>query len=391
MCQGDYGCVHPPKILRNCSIIQGFSVHDEPSLPQDGKLVTLSGMATRQNPTIKDVARLAGVSPMTASRVANGSANVRPEKREAVLRAMRDLNYAPHAAAQTMRTQRTRCIGFMLPDITNITNAIVSQAVERQLAQAGYRVMLFNSDFQTAIERDVLAMAAHNMFDGLIAALADDTDASVAEAIAALRVPVVLIDRDCGVPVDAVYSDHRTAMRTMVQQLVHLGHRRIALVGSQRTFRPGRERTEGFVNALAELGLPVDESLIHTGAQSIAYGRQTTLDMMTAPNPPTALIAGANQLTLGCYQAFQELGISIPGDISFVGTDDPYLASLLSPPVTVIYRDMELVGRHATTLMLQRLQGLAPPGPSIVTVPSEIALRRSTAPPRQGRVPRRAG
>ena len=348
-------------------------------------------MANRQNPTIKDVARLAGVSPMTASRVANGSANVRPEKREAVLRAMRDLNYAPHAAAQTMRTQRTRCIGFMLPDITNITNAIVSQAVERQLAQAGYRVMLFNSDFQTAIERDVLAMAGHNMFDGLIAALADDTDASVAAAIAALRVPVVLIDRDCGVPVDAVYSEHRTAMRTMVQQLAHLGHRRIALVGPSAAMRAGRERAEGFVQAMTELGLPVDSALVHTDTQAIAYGRQVTLDMMAADDPPTALIAGANQLTLGCYQALQELAVNIPEEISFVGTDDPYLASLLSPPVTVIYRDMELVGRHAAALMLQRLQGDAPSGPRIITVPSEIALRGSTAPPRKSPLRRRSG
>jgi LacI family transcriptional regulator len=333
-------------------------------------------------PTIKDVARLAGVSPMTASRVVNGSPNVRPEKRDAVLRAMRELNYAPHAAAQSMRTQRTRRVGFMLPDITNITNAIVSLTVERHLARARYHLMLFNTDFRTEIERDVLAMAGHNMFDGLIALLADDTDRAVAAALDAAPVPVVLIDRDCGTDHDAVYSDHRTAMRTIVQQLAHLGHRRIALIAPSRAIRPGRERLEGFLAAMAEFGLPVDEALVRADDQSIAFGREVTRAMMTGPEPPTALIAGANQLTMGAYQALRELEISIPDDLSFVGSDDPHTASLLWPPVTVIYRNMELVGRHAADLMLQRLRGAAPPGQRIVTVPSEIALRSSTAPPR---------
>jgi LacI family transcriptional regulator len=334
------------------------------------------------NPTIKDVARLAGVSPMTASRVANGLANVRPEKRDAVLRAMRELSYAPHAAAQSMRTQRTRRVGFMLPDITNITNAIVSQAVERHLARDRHHLMLFNTDFQTSVERDVFAMAAHNMFDGLIALLTDDTDPSIAAALNAVPVPVVLIDRDCGTAHDAVYSNHGIAMRTVVQQLAHLGHRRIALIGPSRAIRPGRERLEGFVAAMEEFGLPVEPDLVWADDQSIQFGRQITLTMMAAPEPPTALIAGANQLTMGAYHALRELGVSIPEQLSFVGSDDPYLASLLSPPVTVIYRDMELVGRHAADLMLQRLRGTAPPAPRIVTVPSEIALRSSTAPAR---------
>ena len=273
--------LHPPNLFADAAI-QPISAPDFTDRPIAGKLVTLSEMMKTQNATIKDVARLAGVSPMTVSRVANGLANVRPEKRAAVARAMRELNYAPHAAAQTMRTHRTRRVGFMLPDITNITNAIVSQVVERELAQAGYRLMLFNSDFQTAIERDVLAMAGHNMFDGLIAALADDTDAPVAAAIAAARVPIVLIDRDCGVPVDAIYSDHRTAMRTMVQQLAHLGHRRIGLICPSVRMRPGRERAEAFLLAMAELGLPVDRDLIRADQQSIAYGREATLEMMAS-------------------------------------------------------------------------------------------------------------
>lgn len=335
-----------------------------------------------RNPTIKDVARLAGVSPMTASRVANGLANVRPAKRDAVLRAMRELNYAPHAAAQSMRTQKTRRVGFMLPDITNMTNAIVSQTVERHLARERYHLMLFNTDFQTDIERDVLAMAGHNMFDGLIAALTDDTDPSVAAALTAAPIPVVLIDRDCGVRMDSVFSDHRPAMRAIVERLVRLGHRRIALIAPSRSIRPGRERVEGFVQALAELGVPVDRALVRCEDQSIQFGRQATLAMMALPDPPTALIAGANQLTMGAYQALRELAVSIPDEVSFVGSDDPYLASLLSPPVTVIYRDMETVGRHAADLILQRLRGAAGTAPRIVTVPSEIALRNSIGPVR---------
>lgn len=333
-----------------------------------------------RQPTIKDVAKRAGVSPMTASRVANGLPNVRLEKREAVLRAMRELDYAPHAAAQTMRTQRTRRIGFMMPDITNMTNAVVSQAVERQLAEHRYHLMLFNTDFKTSIERDVLAMAGQNMFDGLIAALADDTDPTIAAALAACKIPVVLIDRETGVEVDSVLSDHRTAMRTVVRKLVDLGHRRLALISSSRGARPGRGRIDAFTESLIECGLPVCDDLIRADEQSIAYGRLVTLSLMAMPEPPTALIAGANQLTLGAYQALREAGLAIPEDLSFVGTDDPYLSSLLWPPITVIYRDMDMVGRYAAELILSRLNGTARQKARTITVPSEIAWRGSIAP-----------
>ena len=315
---------------------------------------------------------------MTASRVANGLANVRPAKRDAVVRAMRELNYAPHAAAQSMRTRKTRRIAFMLPDITNMTNAAVSQAVERHLAQDRYHLMMFNTDFQTAIECDVLAMAGHNMFDGLIALLTNETDPSVVAALAAAPVPVVLIDRDCGLALDGVYSNHRDAMREVIGHLADLGHRRIALLAPSRSVRPGWARVEAFVAAMAELGIPIDDELVWADDQSIQFGRQVTLSLMRSPAPPTALIAGANQLMMGAYQALRELEIAIPDALSFVGTDDPYLASLLSPPITVIYRDMEMVGRLAAELILQRLRGASDQGPRIITVPSEIAWRSST-------------
>ena len=333
-----------------------------------------------RKPTIKDVARLAGVSPMTASRVANNSANVRQEKQLAVRQAMKALRYVPDAAAQSMRTQKTRRIGFMLPDITNLTNAAVSLAVERRLAQERYQVMMFNTDFQVATELEVLAMGSHNIFDGLIAALTDDTHPAVAAALAASTVPVVLIDRDCGTATDAVYGDHRTAMRAVVAQLVHLGHRRIGLVAPSRLIRAGRERVAGFIAARTAFGLDAADGLIWTERQSIGYGREAAIAMLKSDRPPTAIIAGANQQTMGVYQAIQELGLAIPDDISFVGADDPYLASLLSPPITVIYRDMDVVGRHAAEIMLRRLRDKAALPRQIVTVPSEIASRSSIGP-----------
>lgn len=334
-----------------------------------------------KGPTINDVARAAGVSGMTVSRVLNRAGYVSDGARGRVEAAVAALGYRPNSLAQGMRTNTTRTVGFVLPDITNATNAVVAQTAERVLARAGYRLLLGSTGFDVDLEAQFLQSFQQHTVDGLIAVLADDTAPRTHALLRESRVPVVIIDRDLPFPVDTVWSDHATSMIELVRYLTGLGHRRIGLIMSPMSMRPGRHRVAAFNQAMQDAGLAPDSSLVRWERQLVGDGYRAALDLLQRPRRPTALVVGANQQTFGALQAARELQLRIPDDLSFVGADENVTTSLVEPPLTVIWRDMELVGQHAAQLLLERLAKPARTEVRTVTVPSEIILRRSCAPP----------
>jgi LacI family transcriptional regulator len=196
--------------------------------------------------TIKDVARAAGVSTVTVSRVANAPSLVRPETRARVEQAMRELGYAPNAAAQSMRTKVSRTIGFMVPDLSNYPNAAVAKAAEATLADAGYYMLLTDSDHDPRREERFLRLLRARQVDGIILYLSNEDDPEVQATIQGLGVPVVVLDRKLPFAVDAVLSEHQAAMRATVKHLVAQGRRRLALLSLNLRVRPRRERARGF-------------------------------------------------------------------------------------------------------------------------------------------------
>lgn len=315
---------------------------------------------------------------MTVSRVIN-KAKVGSVKRFAVENAIRSLKYFPDPSAQAMRTGKTKRIAFVLPDITNQTNAIVVQAAEKILASHGYDSSIFCSNFAPDKDYEVLQMAKNKSFDGLIMALADETNASVAGAINNLGLPVVIIDRDLDAKCDFVIRHHSESVTQVVNNLVSLKHKRIALIAPSKRTRPGNIRIAAFVEAIKARGLTVDESMIYCENQSTDYGYQSAYALLTRPDPPTALITGANQLMIGAFSAIRDLDISVPEDLSFVGSDELLLSSLWEPPITVIWSDLNDVGEAAANLLISRLTGDISPQ-KIVRIRSEIAMRQSVGP-----------
>ncbi len=265
--------------------------------------------------------------------------------------------------------------------ITNATNAVVAQTAERVLARAGYRLLLGSTGFDVDLEAQFLQSFQQHTVDGLIAVLADDTAPRTHALLRESRVPVVIIDRDLPFPVDTVWSDHTTSMVGLVRYLTGLGHRRIGLIMSPMSMRPGRHRMAAFNQAMQDAGLAPDPSLVRWERQLVGDGYRAALDLLQRPQRPTALVVGANQQTFGASQAVRELQLRIPDDLSFVGADENVTTSLVEPPLTVIWRDMELVGQHAAQLLLERLAKPARTEVRTVTVASEIILRRSCAPP----------
>jgi LacI family transcriptional regulator, galactose operon repressor len=332
-------------------------------------------------PTIKEVAARARVSVSTVSRVLNDYPFVSDAVRERVTEAMEALDYRPDMAARSMRTGTTRAVGFVVSDITNPVFAAIAKGADAVLHPHGYSLVLANSGGDPEHETELVAALRQRRVDGLIAAVADERSPGLAERLA--RVPAcVLFDREVsGSTADAVCSDHANGMERALAHLAGLGHTRVGLVAGRLGQLGSRGRVEAFASAGRRLGLDGDPGLVVTGRLSRETGYRGARELLELPEPPTAVVAGNNQLTVGVVQALREAGVRVPAGLSLVACDDVDLTRMHEPPIDVIERDPEQHGRAAAELLLSRLDDPHAP-PRRVVLPTSFVRRGSTDVPR---------
>jgi DNA-binding LacI/PurR family transcriptional regulator len=324
-----------------------------------------------RRPTIRDVAREAGVSTVTVSRVANAPELVRPETRERVEATMRRLGYLPNAAAQSMRTNVSRTIGFLVPDLTNYPNAAVAKAAEARLAEAGYYMLLTDSDHDVAREERFVRLLRSRQVDGIILYLSDEDDPAVQATIAELDIPVVVLDRDLPFEVDSVFSEHRVAMRRTIEHLVGLGHRELGLLQPALRIRPVRERVLAFRETVRALGLDARrQTVVH--ADPMSGGPAAVLRLLSAPVRPSALLVDGNRLLAATFEGLRARGLA--EQISPVAIDvvEPLAAAM--PEIVGIARDFAAIGRQAAELLIDRLSGALSGPPRRITLASRAVM-----------------
>ncbi|MDQ6433254.1 substrate-binding domain-containing protein [Mesorhizobium sp. LHD-90] len=337
----------------------------------------------REKPaTIRDVARVSGVSVGTVSRSLNAPDLVRPETLAKVRAAISSLDFRPDSRAQNMRRKNTLTIGFIVDDIANPVHAELFKAADATFREQGFSLYLVNTDGRARQEADAVEMLQRGRADGILMTINSERDPVTLKRLEALRVPSVLLDRDVPLPLDAVLPNHAAGMAQATEYLIGLGHRRIALITAGPDIRPGRERVRGFTETFERLGVPLPRDLIRSHSLSAEYGFRETLAMLQARERPTAIIAGGNRTLVGVLRALQELSVSFPGDISLVSCDQTDLSRLYPGPITLIDRDMADTGRTAAQLLLERLAGNETLPPRRVTFPTRLILGRSCAPPR---------
>lgn len=333
----------------------------------------------KRPPTIIDVARHAGVSKTTVSRVVGGEDDkVRQETRQRVLAAIEELGYAPNAVASSLRTDRTNIIMLAIPDITNPFWPAVARGVQDVMDEEGYAVVFANSDWDENREKMFLAMTRRNRFDALLINPICITN----EALKSLHIPTILIGSHEDYPdFDIVGSDSYGGTQLALAHLYNLGHRRIGLIRGRRQSRPGHSRLIGYHDFLQEKGLPVDERLIVQVPFDQAGGRQALQELMALPEPPTAVLAANDILAIGALQAAHKSGIAIPEQLSIIGMDDIYAASTTTPPLTTIAKPQYEIGRQAALFLLDRVQGKAIVQPRRHLFSCTLQTRGSTGPP----------
>jgi DNA-binding LacI/PurR family transcriptional regulator len=346
-------------------------------------------------PTIADVARHAGTTTTTVSRVLNDSGYVRASVREQVLAAVEELRYVPNANARNLKTKTSRTLGIVIGDLLNPYSAALADAVQRVAAERGYTTFVASASDDVQSEVNVIEAFHRQRVAGLIVAtLPTPASDKTLTRLADHKLPLLLVGRALSHPhVDTVSANFRRGGMLATQHLIELGHRRIAFIGARLSDAPRVNRLRGYLEALEEAKIAVREEYVighPNGNPSPRYsthlaGYQAVQQLLQLRPRPTAIFARNDYTAVGAMQALKEAGLSIPDDISLAGFDNIPLASAVSPALTTVSQPTEEEGRLATEFLIARIER---PHEDIarreLTLECNLIVRASTAPRRKG-------
>lgn len=311
--------------------------------------------------TIKDVARMAGVSISTVSKYLNGG-NVRPEYAEPVRKAIAELDYHANPYARSLRTVPSRSIGVLLPTLTVSFFGHIVSALDRTLRAGGYHTVICCYDSDHGLERDYLTFLLNNGIDGLIYMPEYLSAEEFSELTQKSTIPVVQVDRVIqGVSTDAVVSTNAESVYDAVTHLYEQGHRRIALITGQSYISTAKERLVGYLRALSDHDISYDASLVFVGDYTFATGYQNFQAMLKLPDPPTAVCCVNYDITVGVIAAVQEYSNLSQNSIAVFGYDCVDVCGIMTPTIPVVRQPEEEMGRLAGTYLMERLSGFNGP------------------------------
>jgi DNA-binding LacI/PurR family transcriptional regulator len=308
--------------------------------------------------SLQDVAKKAGVSTATVSRVLNNAASITPETRKRVEKAIRQLKYQPNRVARRLRSRggQKKLIGLLVPDIQNPFYVDVIRGVEDVVYANNFAVFVCNFAQDKSKEKLYLDMLRSESIDGLVVAPFNEDDSEV-KTLLRRGLPVVCVDRGLSnVDVDLIVVDNYKGAYEAVEHLIKNGHKRIAYIGGLYSIPTSRQRKEGYVNALRDHGIDNDEDLIKFGDSKHESGKRLAAALLDLPQPPTALFTGNNLITLGALETIHTRDLQIPEDIAIIGFDDMYWSISLNPPLTAISQPGYEIGRRAASLLFERIE-----------------------------------
>ena len=328
----------------------------------------------RMRVSIETVAQHAGVSKATVSHVLNRTRFVSEATEIRVRAAIDELGYHPSDVARSLKTKRTTTIAALVSDISNPFFTAVVRGIEDGLNENDYQVILCNSDEDPGKEDRYLRAMLAKRVDGLIIAPVGHANSFL--RVIAQHIPTLCIDRgtpDLELPVIGV--DNEPAARDAVAHLIGHGHRRIGAIVGLPKVSTSRERLTGYERALREAGIRVDPELIHEGNSKVDGGTAAAREVFALPDPPTAIFASNNLMTLGVLKALDTLGRRCPDDVAVVGFDDHDWAGHFTPPLTVVRQPTYGLGKAAVGLLLRLIRGETVG--HVAPMNAELIVRRS--------------
>lgn len=330
--------------------------------------------------TIRDVARIAGVSITTVSATINGTKPVSEALRQRVWDAVRTAGYHPDPIARHLRSGVSTTIGLIVPDIATPWAAHLAKAMQKALAERGFNMLFASNEDDPEREfREIELFNAHRVAGTVLAATShgEDYPDRLAEL---LRGPTVLVDRLVpSLALDAVTDDNHLGARLITSYLLRLGHRRIAFLAGRQGISPSDERLEGFVTTMREAGVSIDEDLIRRSVYRYDHAYAAAQELMNRPVPPTAIICINIAQQLGTMAGLKNLGIRVPTDVSLASFDGFHPAEGYSPATTSLSQNIGELSTRAAELLLERISGSSV-APRLVRVAPVLKIRESCGP-----------
>jgi LacI family transcriptional regulator len=328
--------------------------------------------------TISDVAKRAGVSAMTVSRVINSSGYIAQETQERVEKAIAELGFVPNALARSLRFKQTKTIALVLTDITNPFFTTLARGVEDAASENGFTVMFTNTDESSDEEAENLNTLLQKQVDGVLLVPAGSSNESVTY-LQERSIPVVVLDRRVpDVKVDTVCSDSIPGAYQATRHLIDMWHRRIAIISGPLHISTSADRAEGYRLAMQEAGLPIDPQWVQHGHFTQNSGYEMAKALLPLRPRPTAILAANNFIAIGAYGALREAELRIPEDISLVTFDDLPAKLMLEPFLTTVDQSAYEMGYQATQLLLTHLSGETPAEPRVIVLPTRLIIRSSS-------------
>lgn len=329
--------------------------------------------------TIKDVAKIAGVSITTVSATLNNSAPVSEKLKARVWDAVKLAGYQADPVARNLRMGVSTTIGLIVPDIATPWAAHLAKATQSALSKIGYN-MLFasNEDDPDREFREIELFTAHRVA-GLLIAPTSHGENYAANLQERIRVPTVLIDRVLpNVPYDAVTDDNHLGGHLITSYLIKLGHRRIAFLAGRPGISPSDERLEGFLQTLQEAGISAHDELVRRPVYRREHAFATVQQLMSLPEPPTAIVTINIAQLLGTMAGLANLGINVPQDVSVISFDGFHPADGWQPSITSLSQDIDAIGAKAGEFVLERINGEGPKRPRTVRIAPTLQIRTSS-------------
>jgi LacI family transcriptional regulator len=335
--------------------------------------------------TIRELARLSGVSVGTVSRALNGYTDVSDATRDRIIHLAQELDYTPNAAARTLVTERSHVVGVFLdtgeghPDVQHPFFHEVLGGLKQMIGLAGYDLLLFASEQpgNGFGPHSYLKRARHHRVDGTVLMGVDTRDPEV-ERLLRSEIPCVGVDVELAGPNNgSVMSDNVEAAGMAVRHLIGLGHRRIATITGLIDTCPGRDRLRGYREEIQRQGLAYRDDYVVYGDYYVESGAEGMSRLLALPEPPTAVFAASDLMAVGAMRPIAQAGLEVPKDVALVGFDDILLAGYTQPPLTTLRQDKQGLGAAAGESLVERLNGDGD-AQAAITLPVELVVRGST-------------
>jgi DNA-binding LacI/PurR family transcriptional regulator len=327
--------------------------------------------------TIYDIAKEAGVSIATVSKVINGKGRISVETRSAVFAIMERLDFQPSVIASALTGKKTFTLGLLVPDVSNPFFAEIARAIEDQGHQLGYSVVMCNTDNKDEKIERYISLLLQKSVDGIIIATGIEKK-EILEQLLAKGLPIVLIARELPfIAVDTVVVDDYVGGCMAANHLLEMGHKEIAFLAESQKVSSSRERMRGFRQTMLDAGLLLNEQWLKVCDYKVEDGNSKTLELLQEDRRPTAIFACNDMLAVGALQAAREMKINVPSELSIISFDNTILSSVTNPPLTTIAQPMEQMGKLAVDLIVQNIKESNHQKQRIVLRP-ELIIREST-------------